>query len=454
MKRIGRYRVQGLLGRGGMGRVYKVVHPTIGRIFALKCLQPSKPLEHLIGAERLRALFVEEIRRMASITHPNILTILDADPSARQPHYVMDYHCNSLGQEIGETCRTESPSRPLPVERAVSYTLQILKGLSRLHHAGIVHRDIKPFNILLTAEDKVKICDFGLSRRRGEKFGAPATLKVGSPFYAAPEQEANPDKAVFASDLYAVGVMLYRMLSGRLPKQPAAPISRWHPDLNPDWDDFLWRALAPHPKDRYQNATRMENDLAALHDRWQSDWQNICHGLVEPVALRPERSEGPPQRARALPIKTGPRLDPAHFSLDALWRPRVAKAPRWHKDPGGLSLTDRASGLTWQTGGTPFALDWHSAWDYIDQLNHEGYSGRSDWRLPTIEELITLLQPNPTGHEHCLPPVFESRPLRLWSSDRRAFTSAWYVNLELGFVAWQDFSCHNAIKAVSSASPH
>ena len=125
---------------------------------------------------------------MAGISHPNILAILDADDGAGQPYYVMDYHCNSLGQEIGETWRTDRPSRPLPVERAVSCSLQILKGLSRLHHAGIVHRDIKPFNILLTAEDQVKICDFGLSRRRGEKFGAPATLKVGSPFYAAPEQ--------------------------------------------------------------------------------------------------------------------------------------------------------------------------------------------------------------------------------------------------------------------------
>jgi serine/threonine-protein kinase len=454
MKWIGRYHIQGLLGKGGMGRVYKVMHPTIGRFFALKRLQPSKPLEGLVGAKRLRALFLEEIQRMTSIAHPNILAVLDAELDAWPPYYVMDYHCNSLGQEIGETHRTESPSRPLPVDRAVGYTLQILEGLSRLHHAGIVHRDIKPFNILLTAEDQVKICDFGLSRRRGEKFGAPATLKVGSPFYAPPEQEANPDKAVFASDLYAVGIILYRMLSGRLPEQPAAPISRWHPDLGPNWDSFLECVLDPNPAARYQNAPRMGGDLAALHDRWLADWQTTCHGLTEPDAAHPERTDASRRHVRARPIKTGPRLDPAHFGLDSLWRPSVASVPCFQQDPDGICLTDLATGLTWQRGGSSFALDWYSARDYARELNHEGFGGRTNWRLPTIEELITLLQPNPTGHDHCLPPVFERRPPRLWSSDRRAFTSAWYVNLELGFVSWQDFSCHNAIKAVCSAASH
>lgn len=167
MKWIGRYRVQGLLGKGGMGRVYKVVHPTIGRNLALKCLEPAEPLKRLLGAARLRDLFADEIRRMAGISHPNVLGILDADVDAPRPFYVMDYHCNNLGQEIGETYRTEAPSRPLPVERAVTYSLQILEGLTRLHHAGIAHRDIKPFNILLTDDGQVKICDFGLSRRRG-----------------------------------------------------------------------------------------------------------------------------------------------------------------------------------------------------------------------------------------------------------------------------------------------
>ena len=92
MKWIGRYHIQGLLGKGGMGRVYKVMHPTIGRFFALKRLQPSKPLEGLVGAKRLRALFLEEIQRMTSIAHPNILAVLDAEFIVQD----LDYRCQAI----------------------------------------------------------------------------------------------------------------------------------------------------------------------------------------------------------------------------------------------------------------------------------------------------------------------------------------------------------------------
>ena len=448
MKRIGPYRVEGLLGQGGMGRVYKVVHPVIGRTFALKRLEPAAPLQSLVGAQRLRALFADEIRRMASLTHPHILGIIDADDRGARPYYVMDYHCNNLGQEIGETYRAEMPSRPLPVPRAVAYSRQILSGLARLHHAGIVHRDIKPFNILLTTEGQVKICDFGLSRLRGEKFGAPDTLKVGSPFYTAPEQETNPDQADFSADLYATGVMLYRMLTGRLPDAPLKPASHWRPDLDSDWNRFLRQALAPAPAVRYQQAGVMRDDLTALFERWQDWWANTCRGLPEQAREAPENSLATMSRIRTTPIKTGPRATPAQFGLDLLWRPRAYRPPRFRSEQGGELLADLSTGLTWQRSGSAFDLDWQGARNYIDQLNQAGFGGRGDWRLPTIDELITLLQPNPTGEEHCLPPIFDRRPERLWSCDRRTYTSAWYVNLDLGFVAWQDFSCLNAIKAV------
>jgi serine/threonine-protein kinase len=450
MKRIGRYSVRGLLGKGGMGRVYKVAHPVIARGFALKRLEPAEGLLRLLGADRLRALFADEIRRMAGLAHPHILEILDAEMDHARPFYVMDYHCNNLGQTIGETYRTEKPSRPLPVDRAVRYSLQVLDGLTRLHHAGIVHRDIKPFNILLTAHDQVKICDFGLSRLRGEKFGAPATLKVGSPFYAAPEQADDPDQADFTADLYATGVMLYRMLSGRLPEHPLRPISRWQPDLDRAWDKFLGRALAPDPAARFQRAAAMRDDLAARHARWQAQWEGTCGPLPETPPLENTPPETATASVRATPIKSGPRSQPMQWGLDTLWRPQTYRPPRFRQRSDGQTVEDPSTGLTWQRGGSPFALDWHQAGEFIAQLNRDGFGGRRDWRLPTIAELITLLQPNPTGSEHCLPPVFDRRPQRLWSCDRRAYTSAWYVDLDIGFVAWQDLSCQNAIKAVCS----
>ena len=450
MKRIGNYQVQGLLGQGGMARVYKVVHPVIGRTFALKRLEPAEPLRRLMGDERLRHLFATEIKRLAGINHPNIIAILDADDDAARPFYVMGYHCNNLGQEIGETYRTEIPSRRLPVERALGYGLQILEGLNRLHHAGIVHRDIKPFNILLTAEDRVKICDFGLSRLRGEKFGAPTTLKVGSPFYAPPEQEENPDMAGFSADLFSTAVMLYRMLTGRLPESPLQPASLRQPDLNVAWDRFFKQALARHPAERYQQASAMYDDLTLLFERWQAQWAHTCRDIAASGRGGADKRLQQTVRIRSAPIRTGPRLTPAQLGLDSLWRPCEHRPPHFREAKQGRLLTDLSTGLTWQRGGSAFAIDWPGARDYIDHLNQKGLGDRHNWRLPTIEELITLLQPNPTGREHCLPPIFDQRPQRLWSSDRRAYTSAWYVNLNLGFVGWQDLSCHNAIKAVSS----
>ena len=450
MIRIGRYRVQGLLGRGGMGRVYKVAHPVIGRTFALKRLEPAEPLARMLGLDRLRALFIEEIRCMASIDHPNVVAILDADEDTERPYYVMDYHCNNLGQAIGETYRTERPSRRLPVERAAAYGLQMLAGLARLHHAGIVHRDIKPFNILLTAEDHVKICDFGLSRLRGEKFGAPSTLKVGSPFYAPPEQEADPEQVGFSADLFAVGVMLYRMLTGRLPEAPPYPPNRWLPDLDRAWDRFFQQALAPNPAARHQQAEAMGAELTALLNGWRKSWADTCRSRPTPSSQIEGFRSGGARRIRRAPVRTGPKMQAAQFGLDALWRPRTALPPRLRSENHSRLLTDVATGLTWQRGGSAFALDWHRAGDYIRGLNQSQLGGRDNWRLPTIEELITLLQPQPSDHDQCLPPVFERSPQRLWSCDRRTYTSAWYVSLDLGFVGWQDLSCRNGIKAVSS----
>ncbi|MDJ0721560.1 MAG: protein kinase [Desulfobacterales bacterium] len=450
MKRIGRYRVRGLLGRGGMSRVYKVAHPVIGRTFALKRLEPTEPLERILGRARLRTIFVEEIRCMVGIDHPNVVAILDADEDREQPFYVMDYHCNNLGQAIGESYRTERPSRRLPVERAAAYGLQILAGLARLHHAGIVHRDIKPFNILLTSEDQVKIGDFGLSRLRGETFDAPATLKVGSPFYAPPEQETNPDRVGFNADLFAFGVMLYRMLTGRLPEDPPHSASRWQPELDSAWDGFFHKALAADPAARYQQADAMGVELTALIERWRENLTATCRSLPAAPLRTAARPGEDDRQVRRTPVRTGPKIPAAQFGLDDLWRPRASRPPHLRPEKDRRLLTDLATNLTWQRGGAAFALDWHRAGDYIRGLNQSRLGARDNWRLPTIEELITLLQPQPGGLAQCLPSDFDRSPQRLWSCDRRAYTSAWYVSLDLGFVGWQDLSCRNGIKAVSS----
>jgi serine/threonine protein kinase len=450
MKCIDKYRIRGLLGRGGMGKVLQVEVPVIRRLLALKILAPSDLLLRLIGREQLHRLFTEEAIAMAGIRHVNIIDVIDFGMHQGNPYYVMDYYGNTLGAVIGETYVTDARSRILRIEKAIHYTRQILDGLQRLHAAGIIHRDIKPFNILLTEDDTVKICDFGLSKLRGETIDVPPALKVGSPFYAAPEQEAHPNQVDQTADLYSVAVMIYRMLTGTLPQPPYQPASRIHPDLDTGWDEFLARALSPRPAARYPDATSMAAEMMRLYQRWEKTIDATCR--LEPVAPPPP-PERPPAAAlppRSKPLRTGPSDARALFDLDELWQPAFYRDAGFQPDAAGTTVRDETTGLQWQYGGSDFPLDWPSALAYIDDLNAKAWMGQHNWRLPTVAELLTLLRRPPSGTDYCLVKDFAPHHKRLWSCDPRTFTSAWYVSLELGFVAWQDRTFANHVKAVRS----
>lgn len=433
-----------------MGKVLKVEVPIINRIIALKLLAPGELLVNLMGWERLHRLFTEEAIAMAGVRHTNVIDVFDFGEFQGRPYYVMDYYGNNLGAVIGETYITDAPSRVLRIEKVVHYARQMLDGLHRLHAAGIVHRDMKPFNILLTEDDTIKICDFGLSKLRNEKIQVPQSLKVGSPFYAAPEQEADPNQVDHTADLYSVGVMVYRMLTGELPQNPFKPASHLNTRLDPAWDDFLARALSSHPNSRYPDAASMSADLMTLFQRWESDIDATCR-LYQPTTGRSStKPPGALQRPRSTPVRTGTQDARNFFHLNDLCHPEFYSDPIFQRDTKGTTVLDASTGLQWQYSGSDFPQDWPSAISYIEDLNTLEWNGQRDWRLPTVEELLTLLRPSPSGTDYCLAQDFAPDHKRLWSSDRRSFTSAWYVSLELGFVAWQDRTFPNHIKAVRS----
>jgi serine/threonine-protein kinase len=115
------------------------------------------------------------------------------------------------------------------------------------------------------------------------------------------------------------------------------------------------------------------------------------------------------------------------------------------------TITDKTTGLTWQQSGCAYPLTWHQTRKYVEGLNKEKFAGSDCWRLPTIDELISLLTPTPHGEDFCIEPLFDRNQKWLWSSDLRSFMAAWYVNVELGFVAWHDFSGFYYAKAVCTA---
>lgn len=437
MKTIGKYEIYGLLGKGGMGRIYKTAIPVIGKIVALKLLDPYPALLKLVGRDRLRRLFVSEAAAMANLRHPNIVDVLDFGEADGKPFYTMDYFCHNLGVMIGETYWADEPSRVINIEKAIGYMREILNGLSCLHHAGIVHRDIKPYNILVTDHDVAKICDFGLSKLRGEKFDGPPNLKVGSPWYAAPEQEADPDGADARADLYSAGVMLHRMLTGILPGKNARPMAELNPDLDENWDRFIGKAMASDRKDRFASADDMRRELDNLETDWERRKENIC---ALPRANMQNKSEtGTRLRLRNTPIKTLPAKAKDRFGTDNLWRPaRYVKNEFVPRNEN--TVVDNTTGLLWQRSGSEYPLSRDQALSYVSNLNETALSGHADWRLPTVEELMSLLEPTPHETDFCVMPIFDRKQKWIWSADKSAHTSAWYVNMEMGFVGRNDFS--------------
>lgn len=447
MKRIGKYEVLGLLGRGGMGSVYKVAMPVTGKIMALKLLAPNPFLKTLLGRAEIERRFLAEAHTLGALSHPHVASVWDFGRAGRRPFFLMEYYCRDLGQVIGETAEAEAATRRLPLPRAAGYAVQTLDGLDRLHHAGIVHRDIKPFNLLLTDEDQIKITDFGLSRVRGEGVASSPGLKVGSPYYAAPEQEDDPDRAGPRADLYSVGVTLYRMLTGLLPEWPLEGDrlpSRLSRDLDEAWDDFFRRALFPKAEGRHRDARHMAAEITVLLSDWKKRLENAC---------RAEIGDEPPPcpvpglgQARATPLKVSGKNAREALGLDLLWRPRCYTVQRLSPRVG--TVLDEASGLEWQLSGSRYRLTWWEAHEYVAHVNATGFAGARDWRLPTVEELARIMTPPAEFTGHCQSPIFDEEQRLLWSADRRAFTQAWFADVELGAFAWADMTCRRHVRAV------
>jgi serine/threonine-protein kinase len=424
-----------------MGSVYKAQREDLRRIVALKVLQPRQILETMLGRQEIRSRFFQEARIMATRDHRNIAAVWDLGEADDTPYMAMEYFCMNLGTLIGESSIIEAPSRSLPPLTALDYTRQTLEGLACLHQAGIVHRDIKPFNLMLTGDGCIKIIDLGLSKVRGERRSTPRGLKVGSPYYAAPEQEGNPEKADVRADLYAAGVLLHRLMTGLLPEKDLALAD--HPLLSDTWRKFFQRALTHDPHERFDNAWRMADALDDLERDWLSRQEAECILKDIPLAESPAN----PSRLRHTPIRTGVRDRAPFATLDDLFQPKVY----WLNDFAVLptGVFDRSSKLTWRARISRLPMAWDETGAYLADLNRDR-KGKRPWRLPTVEELVTLLCPKKSIEDFCSPAWFDQNKPWLWTSDRRSFISAWFVDVASGAVGWQDFTCRFHVLAVAS----
>ncbi len=272
MKTIGKYQLQQFLGRGTWSVVFKVAHPLTGKVVALKLLQPNPVLAELLGMETMKELFKREARILGQLNHPNVLTVWDFDYWRNKPFFIMEFFKTSLKDIIGGG---HEITRVIRVEQAVQYTLDILGVLQYLHEAGIIHRDIKPDNILFTEHGIIKIADFGLVHMDSSPLKGilPPNIIIGSGEYAAPEQLAKK-KVVPQTDIYSVGILFYKMLTGRFPRQ-GGELSNMNPDYDQNWDRFIKKALAPDPAQRFTSAMEMQEFLTKLYPSSQEKTRSI-----------------------------------------------------------------------------------------------------------------------------------------------------------------------------------
>ncbi len=268
-RRIGPYRVLELLGSGGMGVVYKAEDTRLSRVVALKFLPPE-----LTRDPDAKARFMQEARAASSLDHPNLCTILELGETPDGRLYL------AMPCYDGETLRRKLERGPLPVAEAADLAEQVARGLAKAHRNGIVHRDVKPANLIVTGDGGdgvVKILDFGLAKLAGSAALSRAGSSMGTPAYMSPEQ-ARGDEVDPRTDLWSLGVVLYEMLAGRRPFQggsePATihailherprPLREARPETPPELARIVDRLLARDPADRYATAEEAFSELRAF----------------------------------------------------------------------------------------------------------------------------------------------------------------------------------------------
>ena len=324
----GRYQVVRKLGAGGMANVYLAEDQELGRGVAIKILN-----DRHANDEQFVERFRREAKNAAALSHPNIVSIYDRGEAEGTYYIAMEY---LDGRTLKELIVQRGPA---PVTVSFEYARQVLSALRFAHRHGIVHRDIKPHNVLVDAEGRVKVTDFGIARAGASQMTEAGSI-VGTAQYLSPEQARGTDVDQ-RSDLYSLGVVLYELLTGTLPFNGDTPVeiamkhlstvpeppSERRPDIPRDLDLIVMRALAKDPDDRYASAEEMDADLerflrgAAISPLTEESATQIMRAPTGPLAATAATMISPPRHGAHFP----PPPPPVYYDLEE----PIHRRPLW-----------------------------------------------------------------------------------------------------------------------------
>ncbi len=408
----GKYRVLHKLGAGGMGVVYKAEDLKLKRPVALKFLPPD-----LMDAPEVKERFLVEAQAAAALSHPNICVVYEVGESEDRPYIAMEY-------VEGETLRDRIRRGPLPVEEALELTLQIAAGLGEAHSKGILHRDVKSANVMVTEKGTAKVLDFGLAKLRGEGSLTKTQTTLGTVAYMSPEQSRG-EKLDPRTDVWSLGVVLHEMVAGRLPfrgdhdmavlysilhKEPEA-LTQARPGAPPGLDQVVRRALAKKPAERYQTMEELREDLSAVAGGLRPLRVGLAGRTVLGIRASYAYSALAALLVLALGLNVGGVRDrllgrsapPAHIKLavlpflnltgdpeqeylsDGITQEMITLLGRLH--PEGLSVIARTSVMRYKGGATPVdQIGRELSVDYV----LEGSARREGGRVRISADLIRV----------------------------------------------------------------
>src|SRR5712692_921700 len=352
-RRIGKYIVKGELGRGGMGAVYLAEQPGLGREVAIKELIVST-----VADPTALKRFMQEAQVMARTSHPNLVQVHDLEQIGDANYIVLEF---VRGKSLRDLLNQSSP--PLPHTFAVMHG--VLQALDYAHKRAIVHRDMKPENVLLSDEGDVKVADFGIARLTDDSGAGSTAIKtgttVGTPQYMSPEQVAS-SKVDGRSDLYSAGIMFYELVVGQPPftasdadgpftlmakhvQAPPKPPSVLRPGLDNALEEVILKSLSKRPEERYQTGQEFDDAMTRVADRLTPGWQRSLIAGADLSKMVPGATPYPGAIPAIAGMPVMSAISPLPAPAQSVYNPTPPVRPAAKKTAGCMGVIGGALGL-------------------------------------------------------------------------------------------------------------